>query len=74
MSGQAFRGNLLMSQHVIEMSVVETLVDIAFEWRQIVIVAHEAVIVQFLRRKLHFDDVIMPVQARTLVIGGNEVS
>ncbi|MNT73254.1 hypothetical protein D3C72_2119350 [compost metagenome] len=58
-----------MAKHVIQMAMVETAVDIALERGQVVIVPHEAVVVEIRGGKLDLDDVVVPVQPRALVIG-----
>ncbi|MCY1301572.1 hypothetical protein D9M70_511930 [compost metagenome] len=57
-----------MAEDVIEVTMVEALVDVALQWRQLVIVAHEAVFVEFRTGKLDLNDVVMPVQPGALVV------
>jgi len=49
-------------QHVVQVAMIEMRVDIVLQRRKLVIVAHEAVGIQFLRRQFDHDDVIVPVQ------------
>jgi hypothetical protein len=35
-----------MPEHIIEMAVIELIIDIALEWRQLVIITHEAMLIE----------------------------
>lgn len=65
---QAFRRHPVVAEHVVQVAVIEGLVDIVLQRRKLVIVAHETVLVKCLGGKLDFDDVVVPVQARALML------
>ncbi len=50
--------------------MVKTVVDIALERCQFVIVAHKAIPIEIGRGEFHLHDIVMAVQTRALMIGG----
>jgi len=68
MTGEGFSRALVVAQNIVEMAMVKTIVDITFEWRQLMIVADKAMLVEAGSGKLDLDDIVMAVQAGTLMI------
>jgi hypothetical protein len=58
-----------MAENVVQMPMIEAVIDVAFERREFMIVPDEPIFIEFARRKLHFDDIVMPVQASALMFG-----
>ena len=69
MPGQCFSRALVVAQNIIEMAMVKTIIDIALERRQLMIITDKTVLVQLWRGKLDFHDIVVAVQPRALMIG-----
>src|SRR5690606_7494259 len=69
MPGQCFSRALVVAQNIIEMAMVKTIIDIALERCQLMIITDKTVLVQLWRGKLDFHDIVVAVQPRALMIG-----
>ncbi len=68
MPGKRFSRAAVVPQNIIEMAMVETIIDIALERRQLMIIADKTVLVQFRSGKLDLDDVVVTMQPGALMI------
>jgi hypothetical protein len=59
-----------MPKNLIEVAVIKCLVDVSLQGRKLVIIAHEAVVVQLCPGKLDHNSIVVAMQAGTLMIGG----
>ncbi len=57
-----------MAQNVVQMAMVKTIIDIALERRQLMIVANKAVLVEIGSREFDLNDIVVPVQAGALMV------
>lgn len=58
-----------MAEDVVQVTMVESLVDVALERREVVIVTDEAIIIQAFRSQFDDDDVVVTVEPSTLMVG-----
>ncbi|GEM_PF-3988750 len=68
MPGEGFSRALVVTQNIVEMAVVKTIIDIALERRQLVIITDKTVLVQIGRRELDLYNIVVTVQAGALMI------
>src|SRR5690606_24029591 len=66
--GEGFSRALIMAQNVVQMAMVKTIIDIALERRQLMIVANKAVLVEIGSREFDLNDIVVPVQAGALMV------
>lgn len=68
MPGKRFSSALVVAQNIVEMAMVKTIIDVALERRQLMIVTDKTVLVEIASGKLYFHNIVVAVQAGTLMI------
>lgn len=68
MPGEGFSRALVVAQNIVEMAVVKTIIDVALERRQLMIITDKAVLVKIVSRELDLNNIIVAVQAGALMI------
>lgn len=58
-----------MAEDVVQVTMIESFVDIALERREVVIITDEAIIIQAFRSQLDDDDVVVTVEPSALMVG-----
>jgi hypothetical protein len=57
-----------MAEYIIEVPVIKALVDVALEWRKLLIITDKAILIQLRGGKLDLDYVIVAMETRALMV------
>jgi hypothetical protein len=67
--GKPFGGGVIVAKDLVQVAVIKFVINHFLERAEFTVIAHEPPRIKLRTAKLDFDNVIMPVQARTRVIG-----